>query len=156
MNRPDVIGGAAWIAFGAAVCLGAWHMERFDTMGATLYTMPGFMPGLIGALLVVLGGALAWRGVRGGATGTGAPAREPLFTTRVLAMLALCLAYAAGLVGRVPFWLATALFVAAFTYAFTPPETARTRRVLGAVAAGALTSLAVVLVFEQVFLVRLP
>lgn len=157
MNRSDVLGGAGWMAFGAAVCLGAWRMDRFDTMGATLYTMPGFMPALVGALLVALGAALAWRGLRAGtpAPASGA-AREPVLSRRVLGMLALCLAYAAGLVGHVPFWLATALFVSVFTWVFTPPGPSPWRRLLGAAATGALTSLAVVLVFEQVFLVRLP
>ena len=159
MNRSDVIGGAGWMAFGAAVCALAWRMDRFDTMGATLYTMPGFMPGLVGALLVVLGAALALRGLRAGAARAAGPDGAPpeaLLNTRVLTMLALAFAYATGLVGRVPFWLATVLFVSVFTYVFTPAETSRTRRLLVAVAAGGLTALAVVLVFEQVFLVRLP
>lgn len=163
MNRGDVLGGAGWMAFGAAVCVGAWRMDRFDTMGATLYTMPGFMPGLVGALLVALGAALGLRGLRGLHAGTPAPASaaggaaaEPVLSRRVLGMLALCLAYAAGLVGHVPFWLATALFVSVFTWAFTPPGPSPRRRLLGALASGAITTLAVVLVFEQVFLVRLP
>jgi hypothetical protein len=59
------------------------------------------------------------------------------------------------LVGRLPFWLATTLFVAGFTGVFTegqPPL----RRLSVAVASGLLTSLMVVLVFERIFLVRLP
>lgn len=164
MPSGDVLGGAGWMAFGAAVCVGAWRMDRFDTMGATLYTMPGFMPGLVGAVLVALGAALAWRGVRaaratparGAPAHVGAAPREPLLNRRVAVMLALCLVYAAGLVGRAPFWLATTAFVAAFTWTFAPEGTAAARRALAALAAGALTSLVVVLVFEQVFLVRLP
>jgi hypothetical protein len=157
--RGDVIGGAGWMAFGAAVCVEAWRMDRFDTMGATLWTMPGFMPALVGATLMALGAALAVRGLRGApgplGSAAGAP-REPLLNRRVGLMLALCLTYAAGLVGHVPFWLATAVFVAAFTWLFTPAGATPLRRALAAGAAGVLTSLAVVLVFEQVFLVRLP
>ena len=55
-----------------------------------------------------------------------------------------------------PFWLATALFVAAFTGASMPTPCRRARRALPPLTAGVLTTLAVVLVFERIFLVRLP
>lgn len=151
--RADLIGGAGWIVFGLAIFIGAWRMDRFEAMGATVYTMPGLVPGLIGLLLVLLGGVLALRGWRQRAIDMG---RAPVLNSRLVITLVLMLVYAAVLVGRTPFWLATALFVAAFTAVFTPPETSRLRRVLGSLVAGALTSLIVVLVFEQVFLVRLP
>jgi hypothetical protein len=194
--RSDLIGGAGWIFFGLAILAGAWQMERFEQMSASLYTMPGFVPGLFGALLVLLGAALALRGWRrqarerrqampapmpphgraaaalddgaehddgaapgNGATGVaagaaGAGARAS--TARVPIVLGLCLAYAAVLVGRAPFWLATVLFVTAFTWAFSPAPRGPLQRVLVAALAGVLTTVVVVLVFEQVFLVRLP
>jgi len=153
-HRADLIGGAGWIVFGLAVFIGAWRMDRFEAMGATIYTMPGLVPGLIGLLLMLLGGVLALRGWRQRALQAGSS--EPVLNRRLVVTLVLMLVYAGLLVGRTPFWLATALFVAAFTAVFTPPQTPRLRRVLGSLVAGALTSLIVVLVFEQVFLVRLP
>jgi putative tricarboxylic transport membrane protein len=66
--------------------------------------------------------------------------------------------YAGVLVGRVPFWLASALFVFAFTAAFEwnrGPER-RARRILEAALIGLGTGLAVTLVFEKLFLLRLP
>ena len=154
-SRSDLRGGMGWIVFGLAILAAAWRMDRFESMGATVYTAPGFVPAMFGFALVVLGALLAWRGSRvrpGGATDE---AVEPLLSRRIGLMLALTLTYAAILVGRVPFWLATTLFVAAFTAVFTedqPPA----RRVLIAIASGLLTSLVVVLVFERIFLVRLP
>jgi len=68
----------------------------------------------------------------------------------------LMLAYAAGLVGRVPFAPATAVFVAVFTFVFTPRESAIAKRAIVAVVVGVLTAVIVVLVFERLFLVRLP
>jgi len=151
--RSDLIGGAGWMAFGLAVLVGAWRMDRFEAMGATVYTMPGLVPGMIGVLLVLLGGALALRGWRRrAASGQAGPA----FNARPAIALALMLAFAAGLVGRTPFWLATALFTAAFIALFAPPERPWARRVAGALLIGVLTAAAIVLVFEQVFLVRLP
>jgi putative tricarboxylic transport membrane protein len=66
--------------------------------------------------------------------------------------------YAGVLVGRVPFWLASALFVFAFTAVFEwdkGPE-GRMRRLVEAGLLGLGTGVAVMLVFERVFLVRLP
>ena len=68
-------------------------------------------------------------------------------------MLALCLGYAIGLVGRAPFWLATFLFVTTFIAIFEYPAR---RRMAFAPLFGAATSLVVSYLFEAVFLVRLP
>jgi len=154
MTRSDLGGGVGWVAFGLAILAASWRMDRFEAMGATVYTAPGFVPALFGFSLVLLGALLAWRGASARPASAGAEA-EPLVSRRIALMLVLTLAYAAGLVGRVPFWLATSVFVAAFTGAFadtSPPA----RRVLTALASGGLTTLAVLLVFERIFLVRLP
>jgi len=152
--RSDLGGGVGWMVFGLAILVASWRMDRFEAMGATVYTAPGFVPALFGFALVLLGAVLAWRGwrARHANADTGA---EPLLSRRIALMLVLTLAYAAGLVGRVPFWLATCLFVAAFTAAFAdtlPPA----RRAVTALASGVLTTLVVLLVFERIFLVRLP
>jgi putative tricarboxylic transport membrane protein len=64
--------------------------------------------------------------------------------------------YAGLLIGRAPFWLATALFVACFVWQFTPDDATQRRRLTVALIAGVLTSAVVTLVFQYVFLVRLP
>jgi len=68
-------------------------------------------------------------------------------------VLVLCLGYAVGLVGRVPFWLATFVFVSAFIAVFEYPSR---RRMAAAPLYGIATALAVTYLFESVFLVRLP
>jgi hypothetical protein len=152
--RSDLWGGAAWMGFGLLILAESLRMERFESMGAQLYAMPGFVPGLIGSVIALLGAVLMLRGLlqRGGAPA--APAR--LLNARVATTLALALVYAGLLIGRAPFWLATALFVATFVALFAPEDQTRTRRALVALAAGVLTSAVVTLMFEQVFLVRLP
>ncbi|MES3015518.1 MAG: tripartite tricarboxylate transporter TctB family protein [Pseudomonadota bacterium] len=152
--RSDLGGGVGWMVFGLAILAASWRMDRFESMGATVYTAPGFVPAMFGFALVLLGAVLAWRGWRARHAGVDT-APGPLLSRRIGLMLALTLAYAAGLVGRMPFWLATSLFVAAFTAAFAdtqPPA----RRALTALASGVLTTLAVLIVFERIFLVRLP
>ncbi len=152
--RTDLRGGAGWVAFGLAIGVGAWRMDRFEAMGASLYTAPGLVPGLFGLLLVVLGGLLAVRGWRR-MRDAGVAASAPLLNGRIAGMLALTLGYAAVLVGRVPFTPATALFVAVFTFAFAVDGPAW-RRAGAALLSGVLTAAAIVLVFERIFLVRLP
>ena len=79
---------------------------------------------------------------------------------RLAAAAALGLVFVVGLIGRVPFWLASAIFVAMFTVLFEwqpgQPWPVRARRVGEAVLLGLATGVAVTLVFEKVFYVRLP
>jgi Tripartite tricarboxylate transporter TctB family len=152
--RSDLGGGVGWMVFGLAILVASWRMDRFEAMGATVYTAPGFVPAIFGVSLLLLGAVLARRGWAAQRV-TGGAESEPMLSRRIGLMLALTLAYAAGLVGRVPFWLATTVFVTAFTAAFAdalPPV----RRAFTALASGVLTSVAVLVVFERIFLVRLP
>jgi uncharacterized membrane protein YhaH (DUF805 family) len=156
--RSDLWGGAGWVVFGLLILAGSVRMERFESMGAQLYTMPGFVPGMIGGLVALLGLVLMLRGWmrRSADTAAGDTRAKPLLNRRIAITMALALAYAGLLIGRAPFWLVTALFVAAFVALFAPAEQALARRATVALIAGVLTSAAVTLVFEQVFLVRLP
>ena len=65
-----------------------------------------------------------------------------------------------GLLGRMPFWLATAIFVSLFVMAFEwqldTPLKARLRTLAVAVVLGLATGFMVTLVFSRIFLVRLP
>jgi putative tricarboxylic transport membrane protein len=115
-----------------------------------LYTAPGLVPGLLGLVLLVLGVVLAVRASRRGIQAE----RSVGFTWgNTPLVLVLCLGYAIGLVGRAPFWLATFLFVTAFIAIFEYPVR---RRMALAPVYGAATSIVVTVLFESVFLVRLP
>lgn len=153
--RSDLWGGAGWMVFGLAIVVGAVRMDRFESMGAQLYTMPGFVPGMIGGLVALLGLVLMARGWARRAQEAAEPG-EPLLNRRILITLSLTLVYAGLLIGRAPFWLVTALFVAAFVGVFAPADMPRARRAIVALLAGVLTSAVVTLVFQYVFLVRLP
>jgi hypothetical protein len=117
------------------------------------------VPGMIGGAVAFLGLVLMLRGWlrhRAEAPAKDAPPIEPLLNRRIVITMALSLLYAGLLLGRAPFWLVTALFVAAFVATFSPPEYTSARRLIVSVLAGVLSSAVVTLVFEQVFLVRLP
>jgi hypothetical protein len=148
--RGDLVQGAVWALGGGAIVHASWTMDRLERHGAALYTAPGLVPGLLGLVLLALGVVLALRALRRGGDARSAPAFRWGNTPLVLA---LCLGYAVGLVGRAPFWLATFVFVTAFIVIFEYPSR---RGMALAPVYGAATSLAVTYLFETVFLVRLP
>ncbi|GGJ38386.1 tripartite tricarboxylate transporter TctB family protein [Neoroseomonas lacus] len=157
--RADLITAAVLFALGVAIVAQAWQMPRFIEQSGTGLTAPGIVPGFYGAVLSLLSVALGLRAigrggwvVRGAATGNAADRRQ--LTTAA----ALGLVYAGGMVGRVPFWLASALFVFAFTSAFEWDlgKQGRVRRIIEAALIGIGTGVAVMLVFEKLFLLRLP
>jgi hypothetical protein len=151
--RADLRGGMGWMAFGGLILAASWRMDRYESMGGTIYTAPGLVPGLFGALLLLLGAALAWRSWRRRGAGLAGPGA--LLNRRIGGALVLSLGYAAVLIGRVPFTLATACFVALFAGLYGQAERPLRRWVV-ALIAGVLTAGAVLVVFEQIFLVRLP
>jgi hypothetical protein len=156
----DLAWSVAWIAFGAAVLYGGWAMDRLERQNINPYTAPGLVPGLLGIGIVVMGVLLLVRSLRASRAGTegGAPGDD---LRRLGLALALCLGYGLGLVGHgLPFWLATFVFVFASIALLQLPE----RRANGTLARGlgvaalcaAGTAAGVTLVFQEVFLVRLP
>lgn len=142
----DRLQGVVWIAVAAAILYASWTMDRLERLGAKLYSAPGLVPGILGAVILLLGVMLTLRDTPGDPT-----VRRGWGGTALV--LALCLGYALGLVGNVPFWLATFLFVTVFIAVFEYPAA---RRMALAPLYGALTSLLVSQLFEQVFYVRLP
>lgn len=165
--RAELISGLAWIALGAAIAYGSWTMDRLENLKIDPVTAPGLVPGVLGAVIVLCGLILSVRAVRAGrraATGSAEPeagAREPLLNGRALLSIALCLGFGAGLVGRgVPFWAGAAAFlfvhIVAFEFAEKREKRARGRAVLLAAVVGVAASFAVTLVFQELFLVRLP
>jgi riboflavin transporter FmnP len=166
MVKADFVTGLVLTTLGIATLVESLRMPRFEHLNINPYTVPGLVPGMLGAIILILGAALFLRAARAG--GWRLLTRAPDATAwwadpgarRLLLSVALCLAYAAGLVGRLPFWLATFLFVAAFVVLFEWPLAAdraeRLRRVIFALVFAALVSTAVTWVFQHVFLVRLP
>ncbi|MGH6904364.1 MAG: tripartite tricarboxylate transporter TctB family protein [Geminicoccaceae bacterium] len=166
MTRADLVTGLIFVALGLAVVVECLRMPRFAELNVDPYTVPGLVPGILGAIIAVLGAVLVVRAARAGGWRLAEPAPDarPLLadpgTRRVLLAIALCLLYAAGLLGRLPFWLASFLFIVAFVVLFEWPLAAgrsdRLRRVLFAVVLAAVISAATSFVFQEIFLVRLP
>jgi putative tricarboxylic transport membrane protein len=167
MHRADLVTGVAFVALGLAILVESLRMPRFEHLNINPYSVPGLVPGMLGLIILLLGGALALRAARAGGwrreAGEGGGVRGALADVgarRVALSVLLTVGYAGGLVGRVPFWLATALFVFAFTALFEWREAETPRRrwtnLAAAAALAVATSAAVSWVFRYVFLVRLP
>ena len=166
--RSDLRGAFVWILIGAIIVIGSWRMDRLEQQGAQLYTAPGLWPGIIGLLIALLGGILAWRSLRrahANSWNAAAPDDTVLApTSRFALATAMFFGYAVLLVGHgLPFWLGTALFVTIYVFVFrrfdrmsgTSPASARGDVIL-AVISGVVTAAVVSLVFENLFFVRLP
>jgi putative tricarboxylic transport membrane protein len=161
MVRADFITALVLMCLGLGTLVLSLQMPRFTDSGASPYSAPGLVPGMIGVAIAVLGGILCLRStaaLRAGAqTEEGASERGWI---RALGALALCGVYAIGLVGRVPFWLATFLFVLAFIlgFEFSDPEmrTQVGRRIVVGIVIATAVSAVVSYVFQEIFLVRLP
>jgi hypothetical protein len=160
--RSDAIAALAAAAFGVAVVVAAWRMDRLESQGGTPWTAPGLWPGIVGLVLAALAIALAiraWRRAKAIGWLAAAPDDTPRVPRPRFALaVALFLVYALALVGRgLPFWLGTAAFVVAYVAIFhDDPPRAWSRRALVAAIVGIATALIVSTVFERVFLVRLP
>ena len=55
------------MAFGGAVTIGAWRMDRLERLNINKYEAPGLVPGLLGFAVLLLGVMLAVRAIRAGA-----------------------------------------------------------------------------------------
>ena len=144
--------GLFWIIVGAAIFYGAWTMDRLANLGVQAYSAPGLLPGVLGLFIALLGLAMLARGAK-------AAGEERIEWRRIWLPLALCLAFAGGLVGRgLPFWLAAWIFVAVmiFTLEYRSRTQTVRRLLLTAVAVGAAAGLVISLVFQELFLIRLP
>ncbi|MGQ9366138.1 tripartite tricarboxylate transporter TctB family protein [Azospirillum sp. ST 5-10] len=164
--RADRITGVVLTGLGLAVTVGALLMDRLPERGIDPWTAPGVVPGALGAVLTLLGLVLALRPAHGAAS-TAAPAaarpedEEERRGRRLMPLgLALCLLYAVGLVGHLPFWLATALFVFTFTAVLerdpADPTAARVRKLAAAAVLAVATGVGVHVLFQDLFLVRMP
>ncbi len=163
--RSELLQAGGWGALGFAVLVVSLRMDRLESQNINPYTVPGLLPGLLGIAMMLLAGLLALRSWRRGALAASAVrvGLDAVVAQRVLLVLVLCIGFGIGLVGHgLPFWLAAALFVSIAIVTLQAPMRAAASRKLGlrdvaiAVAVGFGAGGVITLVFQQIFLVRLP
>lgn len=164
--RADLITGALLFVLSVAIIYGAWTMDRLEIRQIHPLSVPGLLPGILGLALAICSLVLIAQAVRArAAAGRALPADTAVTGEtdrgafgRLIVAGVLCLGYALGLVGRVPFWFATATFVTAFILVFEWREAASNRlsSLAWALGIGLCTGIGVAYAFSELFLVRLP
>jgi putative tricarboxylic transport membrane protein len=166
MVRADLLTGIVLILGSLYVILESWRMPRMEHLGAHPLSVPGIVPAFLAVVLIVFAGVLVIRSVLAGghrlglslAGGRAVLARPA--NRRLLLTALLTIGYAGGLLGRVPYRLATVLFIFVFVVLFEWERGLTARRHARRVAAAALLALlvtgAVSYAFERLFLVSLP
>jgi hypothetical protein len=162
--RIDLCIAAVFLAIGITIFVLSLQMPTYAEQKGEFYQRPGLVPALYGAVIALLSIWLGVRSLRRGAlTAAGAHRSAPrtgYSNARLAASAVLGLIYAVGMIGRLPFWLATTLFIFAFTTLFEwradDGRSARNRKLLIAATIAIVASIAITVVFEKLFLVRLP
>jgi putative tricarboxylic transport membrane protein len=157
-SNADLRFGLGWVAFGATVLVASWRMDRLESLHINPWSAPGLMPGVLGALMMLFGAALAIRAFSSTQASETPSAATP---SRTVLALILCVGYAAGLLGHGwPFWLTSGafLFVCILAFRWLDRDAGTTfKSLVPTTAAIALVAALVIgALFEQLFLVRLP
>ena len=164
MDKADLVTSLLLIGLGLGAVIESWRMPRLEELAINPYTVPGIVPGLLGAIIVLLGVILLVRSMRRGGLRLGAGGAWDLLrresARRLYLSLALTFGYAAGLVGKVSYWLATVLFVFLFITLFEWKNTSapgqHVKAIGIALGQALVVAAAVTVVFQYLFLVRLP
>jgi hypothetical protein len=164
--RSDLKDAIGWVLFGGAVLAGSITMDRLEQQNINPVTAPGLLPGLLGIAMILLGLVMGVRSWEHGAFRQAIPpatAHQREERKRVAVAVLLCTGYGAVLVGHgIPFWIASSIYVTASILIFqrmSPDVSERrltARAWTKALAIGVISSVVTWLVFERLFLVRLP
>ena len=158
--RADAADALAWLALGAVIVAASLAMDRLENQDVPPFAVPGLLPGLLGVGLLLLGAVLMGRSLRRGALHPAAATPREGWGRAAL-VIVLCVLFGTVLVGHgLPFWLAAAVFVTVAILLLQPGAAGRprfgARGVLLAAVIGLCSGGAVTLVFQRIFLVRLP
>ncbi len=165
--RGDLKDAAFWIVLGAAILIASIRMDRLEAQHINPYTVPGLLPGLLGIAMILLGGILLLRSIANGGLKP-LPAHphaehERERERRIWVVTALCVGYGVVLIGHgIPFWLASTIYVTAsiiILNRMSRDPALRRQTPKGwfkALVIGLSASVITHLVFQELFLVRLP
>ncbi|WMS43728.1 tripartite tricarboxylate transporter TctB family protein [Acuticoccus sp. MNP-M23] len=157
--RADLFTGVLFLALGLAMLYGGYTMDRLTIRQIHPMSFPGMVPMALGAALAICALVLMQGAIRSGGLRAGFHFGHPSGLARLAIALGLCLAYPLVLIGLLPFWLATALFVTVFIafFEWTARPPARHAIALAtALLQGVLIGVVIAYVFSELFLVRLP
>ena len=166
MPRADFITSIGLIAFGIAVLVLSIQMPRFEEQGVNRFSVPGIVPGFLGSIVAVLGLVLFIRSIirKGYELGLDGAAVSRFFraemTKRFAVTILVSVAYGWGMIGRINYEVATAVYIFAFIVIFDVKwrQGIKTqwKKILIAAVIAILVGGIVGTTFRRLFLVNLP
>lgn len=159
MALADRLTAVLLFLLGLALLGGGYTMDRLEIRQIHPASIPGLVPMILGVLLALCAALLFHASFRARAEGEALVLRGGSWV-RLGLTAAICVLYALGLVGSLPYTWATFLFASAFALLFSFPlngtRRAQVISVLSALALGAGVAFGSALLFAELFLVRLP
>ena len=166
MPKADFVTSIVLLAFSIGVVWMSINMPRLENRDINPLSVPGIVPGFLGVVIGIFALILMVRSVKrrgyslelNGEKGRAFIVKDS--TRRALGTILLCLIYALGFVGRMPYFVATFLFMFAFIVVFEYDKTAeparKRKKIIYAAVLALLVSGIVASVFRYLFLVSLP
>ena len=166
MAKADFYTALVLMVLGIGIVEESWRMPRFSDLGQSIWSSPGITPGMIGLVLAAMGAVLFLRSravLRATPEGEGGGFDKAAWARTGFTLL-LCLAFGVGLVGRIPFQLASFLFMVVFIISFDFHDNRdayrdrlrMVRRVVVAVVIAGAAAWGISKIFQDIFFVRLP
>jgi hypothetical protein len=165
MVKADFFTAVILIVIGIAIVIISIQMPTMADRNQSVFSAPGVVPGFIGVMITLLSFSMLLRSIRKRALAElreGVVAKGSLnqeSTKRILMTIVMCLLYA-FLLGKLWFGIPTFAFIFAFItlfeYDLKKPFSAQIKKLLIAAVIAVLTTAAVMLVFQKLFLVNLP
>ena len=166
MAKADFVTSIGLSSFGLAILVMSIQMPRYESLGVNPYSVPGIVPGLLGLILLILGLVLLIRSIirKGYQLGLSREILRQYFTdesTRnFLLALIFSLVYGVFLLTRIPYSLATGLYILFFIliFEYRPKENipSQKKTIVYSLVEAISVSAGVTLVFRYLFLVDLP
>jgi len=154
--RADQVTAVVFFVLGVAMAVGGYTMDRLEIRQIHPASIPGLVPMALGVLLALCAIGL-YLGAR---KKVDAPPTDGDSMSNLWFAAFYTIAYALGLVGRMPFELATGIFITVFVMHFTYGRLAEGRHpaiwIGSALLYAVICSVAVSALFRYAFLVRLP
>jgi len=166
MAKADFLMSVLLIVFGITILVTSINMPRYEKMDVNPYSVPGVVPGFLGAVISFMGLTLLIRsllrkGYKLGLNGQTLKiwAKEDS-TRRLMLTLGLSILYAIVFIGLLPYSIGTVLFIFAFIVTFEYKKgitlKEQKRMVWKALITAVISGLSIWGVFRYLFLVSLP
>lgn len=166
MPKADFVTGLVLLFLSLYVIIESWRMPRLEHLKVHPLSVPGIVPAFIGTVLLIFGLILIIRSIRKGGHRLRITYKEiqrvlnDSGNRRLLLTAFFSIGYAGFLIGTLPYWLATGLFIFIFITLFEWKQELdprqRWKNLMIAVFIAVISSAAITLVFERLFLVTLP